>query len=114
MTDRLFVYGTLAPGQANGHLLEPLSGRWQQATIRGMLDPAGWGATNGFPAVVLDPRAGEVSGWLFTSTDLREQWDRLDAFEGPAYRRVRAQARLGDGRCVGCFVYELNQAGVQP
>ena len=35
MTQRLFVYGTLAPGRANGHVLADVPGTWELATVRG-------------------------------------------------------------------------------
>jgi gamma-glutamylcyclotransferase (GGCT)/AIG2-like uncharacterized protein YtfP len=35
VTDRLFVYGTLAPGRPKEHVLEPLHGTWRAATVRG-------------------------------------------------------------------------------
>ena len=37
----LFVYGTLAPGQVNAHVLAPLSGAWTEAQISGTLHDAG-------------------------------------------------------------------------
>ncbi|MDX1569063.1 MAG: gamma-glutamylcyclotransferase family protein [Xanthomonadales bacterium] len=110
---RLFVYGTLAPGRSNHHVLAGLEGSWQPAAIRGILHPEGWGAALGYPAVVLDPQAGWVEGQVFSSRELERAWRRLDAFEGSAYRRVKTTARLSDGRQVECFVYELAQAGVQ-
>lgn len=33
----LFVYGTLAPNQPNAHILAPINGIWQPATIHGKL-----------------------------------------------------------------------------
>jgi len=36
---RLFVYGSLAPGEVNAQVLEPLAGEWQEASVRGTLHP---------------------------------------------------------------------------
>ena len=50
MTERLFVYGSLAPGESNAHVLAGIDGTWEPATVTGTLHPEGWGATLGFPA----------------------------------------------------------------
>ncbi len=34
MTDRLFIYGTLAPGRPNEHVLAEVPGAWEPATVR--------------------------------------------------------------------------------
>ena len=39
MTDRLFVYGTLAPGRANEHILQSVPGTWEPAVVKGRLSP---------------------------------------------------------------------------
>jgi gamma-glutamylcyclotransferase (GGCT)/AIG2-like uncharacterized protein YtfP len=88
---RLFVYGSLAPGRPNEHVLADLTGTWEPATATGRLVHQGWGAALGYPALVTDPDAGTgatelVSGMLLTCAALDERWDRLDEFEG---RRLR-------------------------
>jgi gamma-glutamylcyclotransferase (GGCT)/AIG2-like uncharacterized protein YtfP len=65
-----------------------LSGRWIEGTVRGQLHEAGWGTYLGYPAIVLDDDGPEVGVQLFESSDLPQHWDRLDAFEGAAYRRA--------------------------
>ena len=52
----LAVYGTLAPGQPNHHVLAPLGGEWTDGLIEGDLIPLGWGAALGYPG--FRPRAG--------------------------------------------------------
>lgn len=105
--DRLFVYGSLAPGRANAHVLGDVPGSWQPAIVNGTLRQEGWGAAMGFPGIVLDPQAGEVRGQVFSSTELARHWARLDAFEGEGYERVLAQVRLEDGTTVAAWVYAL-------
>lgn len=105
----LFVYGTLAPGEVNAHVLEPLKGSWQPATIRGTLHPEGWGASYGFPAMRLDENAEHVQGLLFTAPGLEDHWPMLDEFEGDAYKRVAAMATLADGLTVTTQIYVLNE-----
>jgi gamma-glutamylcyclotransferase (GGCT)/AIG2-like uncharacterized protein YtfP len=104
---RLFVYGTLAPGEANEHMLNKLAGSWQPASIRARHDQQGWGLTMGYPAIVLDEHADRIDGLVFTSIDLALYWPELDDFEGEAYRRVVARVMLEDGTRTDAYVYEL-------
>lgn len=85
---RLASYGTLAPGRVNHHHVSMLPGRWLSGSLRGRLHAVGWGADLGFPALVLDPAGDEVAADVLESADLPAHWERLDAFEGEAYRRV--------------------------
>lgn len=105
MTQRLFVYGTLAPGRPNEHLLADVDGGWEPATVRGVLVQEGWGAGLGFPAIALAADGPEVSGFLFVSDRLDDHWARLDAFEGEEYDRVVAPAKRTDGQEADAHVY---------
>ena len=109
MVERLFVYGTLAPGRANAHVLAGIPGAWQRASIRGRLVHSGWGAEQGYPAVIVDAAGEAVDGFLLTSAALAGEWERLDAFEGAEYERVTVQAHLEDGQVEPAFVYQLRQ-----
>ena len=111
MTHRLFVYGTLAPGRPNEHLLEDIPGEWEPATVSGTLFPEGWGAAAGYPGIVLDERGGEVQGFLFSSESLAEHWARLDEFEGEGYERVLTTAKRRDGTIVNACIYKLSGNG---
>ena len=103
---RLVVYGTLAPGRPNHSQLAGLDGRWSRGQLRGRLVDAGWGASLGYPGLVLDPYAGVVDVQVFESADLPVHWSRLDEFEGPGYRRVVTKVRLPTGE-VEASVYIL-------
>ncbi len=107
MIQRLFVYGTLAPGRPNEHVLDEIEGSWEDATVTGTLHPEGWGATMGYPAIVLGEAGDEVEGSLFSSDELSHHWARLDEFEGKAYERVLAVVRLRDNSTVDAYVYAL-------
>lgn len=109
MIDRLFVYGTLAPGRPNEHVLADVPGSWVPATVGGTLVHAGWGADVGFPAIILDDAGERVDGFVFSSELLAEHWTRLDDFEGDGYARVLASATLEDGSVVDAYVYALRQ-----
>lgn len=110
MTDRLFVYGTLAPGRPNAHILADIPGTWSPATVRGTLHAEGWGAAQGYPALVPDADGDAVHGLVFASETLAAHWPRIDAFEGDGYARVAVVAQLEDGSQVDAFVYALNAA----
>ena len=107
MTDRLFIYGTLAPGRPNEHVLADVPGTWEPATVRGTLLQEGWGATQGYPGIVLEENGDEVHGFIFTSDKLPEHWDRLDEFEGDGYERLVTSARLENGSVVQANIYAL-------
>ena len=107
MPTHLFVYGSLAPGRTNAHVLADIPGEWTPATVAGTLHAQGWGASLGFPGLVLDPHGDAVRGLVFTSDELPAHWQRLDEFEGEGYLRVIAPVRLDDGRLVNAHVYCL-------
>ena len=107
MTDRLFVYGTLAPGRPNEHVLAEVPGTWEPATVKGTLLQEGWGASVGYPGIVLDELGSDVQGFIFSSADLVAHWARLDEFEGDGYERVVTLAELGDGTVVKAHIYTL-------
>jgi gamma-glutamylcyclotransferase (GGCT)/AIG2-like uncharacterized protein YtfP len=107
VTQRLFVYGTLAPGQPNEHVLTPLAGAWQPATVTGQLMQLGWGAALGYPALVPAADGAAVRGFVFSSPRLADFWTTLDAFEGEQYERVFIEAHLDDGSTVAAFAYAL-------
>jgi len=111
MINRLFVYGTLAPGRPNEHILRDLPGSWEPAIIRGWLVPEGWGAAAGYPGIVPDQSGDEIQGFVFTSEHLAENWLMLDEFEGEDYERRPVTAHLVDGRAIDVFIYQLNRPG---
>jgi gamma-glutamylcyclotransferase (GGCT)/AIG2-like uncharacterized protein YtfP len=102
----LAVYGTLAPGESNHGQVADIDGRWIEAAIRGERFTARWRDTPGYPAFVPDPAADPVPILVLVADELPDHWDRLDAFEGPGYRRIeidvldRAGARTIGRACV--------------
>lgn len=108
MPNRLFVYGTLAPGRPNEHVLADVPGSWQPATVTGTLLQEGWGAAAGYPGIVLDEHGAKVEGLLFSSERLADHWARLDQFEGAGYERVLTTATLDDGTTVDAYIYKLS------
>lgn len=97
---RLAVYGTLAPGRSNHDQVADLGGTWLSGlTVRGQLFEAGWGAELGYPALRWSASGPAVPVELLVSRLLETNWARLDAFEGPGYRRILVPL-LRDGRVV--------------
>jgi gamma-glutamylcyclotransferase (GGCT)/AIG2-like uncharacterized protein YtfP len=108
----LAVYGSLAPGRINNHQLNQLNGNWRDGTVHGWLSDDGWGATLGYPGLVLDPDAPAVQVFLFESSDLPDHWARLDEFEGAEYKRVVAQVHTADGE-VSAWIYVIAHTAVR-
>ena len=112
--ERLFVYGTLAPGRPNEHVMQKIPGEWLPARVKGKLIKAGWGfAQSGFPAMVPSEDGQDIEGYVFRSARLAEHWATLDEFEGADYVRVLTKATLANGEVVEAYVYALaaGQAG---
>ena len=84
----LAVYGTLAPGQPNHHVVAPLGGEWTDGVIEGDLVPVGWGATLGYPAFRSRAGGPAVAVKVLTAPALATAWADLDRFEGAEYRRI--------------------------
>ena len=105
---RLFVYGTLAPGKENHHLLENLPGSWNKVSIIGKLLDKGWGSELNCPGIVLSSEGQEVKGYVFSSSDLSDYWPILDEFEGGDYQRVQATIKTEDNKEVLACVYILD------
>jgi len=103
---RLAVYGSLAPDRPNHHHLAPLGGTWTSGVVRGRLVAEGWGATIGFPGLVLDPDGEAITVQVLESEALEAHWTRLDAFEGAGYRRVSVTVETEAGP-VEASIYDL-------
>jgi len=105
--EKLFVYGSLAPGKENAHILEKLNGTWQPGYIIGRLYKEGWGDDLGYPGVRLDEQVEKIEGLVFTSNQLTGFWPELDDFEGDSYQRTPVKVVLEDLSETETFVYQL-------
>ena len=97
--EHLFVYGTLAPGQPNEHVLAPYAGTWTPATVRGELLDRGWGPENGYPSIAL--RADFELALLFrriATVELDVEVGTVDDWEwrGPTDEFAEIATRLGE------------------
>lgn len=111
---RLAVYGSLLPGENNHHHVAALAGRWVEGTVEGRLHDRGWAARQGYPGFVPGSSGERVAVKVLESSGLPEAWERLDAFEGEAYRRILAPVEMTSGTGAGsgtvwrvCNIYEL-------
>ena len=85
--ERLAVYGTLAPGRSNYHIVQPLGGSWTSGIVEGSLISQGRGAALGHRALVMGGD-GNVDVHVLHALRLATDWRRLDEFEGDEYRRI--------------------------
>ena len=111
MLEHLFVYGTLGPGRPNEHVLGAIKGEWRNATVRGYLREAGWGAAMGFPGLDLAELGDVIEGFVFSSGQFASLWNSLDAFEGEAYQRVITAVTLADDSRLDAYIYTLKPEG---
>ncbi len=93
--DRLFVYGTLMPGEPLWPALEPYAASWERATAPGEL----WDTGLGFPCIRFGPGAPAVPGVLVEIvpdriTEVLAVLDRVED-EGRLYRRVVVETSAG-------------------
>ena len=110
VTQRLFVYGTLAPGRPNEHVLKTIGGMWESATVKDHLRQHGWGAEMGYPGIVLDGAGEDIKGFIFSSHHLDKHWDELDDFEGGEYKRVLAEVHRNDAISTDAYIYVLRKS----
>lgn len=114
MSDFLFVYGTLLPGQAPASMRE-VCDRMQSlggASVTGILYDLG-----AYPGVVIGSTGRTVRGEVI-EVDCEDTWRRLDRYEGcpqpngedGLFRRVKTVAALESGESIECWVYVYNRA----
>lgn len=89
----LAVFGTLAPGRPNHHVVAPSGGEWTDGLVEGDLLRVGWGAALGYPG--FRPRAGggAVEVQVLTAPSLATAWPTLDPFVRPGRRDNRCRSR---------------------
>ncbi|MCI0487721.1 MAG: gamma-glutamylcyclotransferase [Blastocatellia bacterium] len=115
MTDYLFLYGTLLPGNAPDEIadtvrrLSPIT----QAFVRGRLYDLGE-----YPGAILDPSADtSIAGEVFELPDDQETLASLDSYEGfdpdeprgSLFARVKSPVTLYGGGELQCWIYVYNR-----
>ncbi len=106
---KLVIYGTLAPGEVNHHVVADLEGTWQDGVVRGELHHVGWGAEYGHPAMRWLPQSeNQIPVQLLTSPELPDHWQRLDEFEGDGYRRILVPVERDGAIIAVANIYEVD------
>lgn len=107
----LVVYGTLAPGQSNHHIVLHIKGEWRPAVIQGKLEFRDTGPTNSYPAFshTTPELAATIESFVFSSRDLAAHWPLLDEFEGEGYRRILTRYELKNGDFGYGYIYAFNE-----
>lgn len=82
-SSRLAVYGTLVPGGSNASELAGLEGEWLDGTVAGSFEER-----DGFLEFHWLLQGTEVPVKVLSDDGLNEQFDQLDRFERPRYRRI--------------------------
>ncbi len=101
-TSRVFVYGTLMPGEIRWPALRPFAVGWLPVVVRGRL----WDTRMGYPAARFDEADDqEIPGFLVALDERRlsgaiATLDRIEG-EGVLYRRVPVSTSGGEA-----FSYE--------
>jgi len=103
--ERLFVYGTLVPGEKNHHLIEEVKGLWVKASCIGRVFQQTKGEHIGLPCFEPAHDGERVEGMLFTSTELGKYWAMLDKFEGSMYERRLTPIETEHGEVLEGYVY---------
>ena len=98
---RLAVYGTLAPGESNHHLIAGIRGTWQKGWVSGVR-----GRIGPYPALQWRPGGKSIPVQVLSSPHLPRHWARLDRFEGDAYRRILVPVTIPGGVAQVANLYE--------
>jgi gamma-glutamylcyclotransferase (GGCT)/AIG2-like uncharacterized protein YtfP len=85
----LVVYGTLAPGRVNHHVVEHIVGTWRnEVYVEGEFVNSGWAVEFGYPMMRWKPGGSHIASYLLESEILPAHWVDLDRFEGSEYCRI--------------------------
>jgi len=59
------------------HILKKITGNWEKGFVIGKLYEEGWGADMGFPGIRLEEKTEIISGYVFSSDFLKDNWQYL-------------------------------------
>jgi gamma-glutamylcyclotransferase (GGCT)/AIG2-like uncharacterized protein YtfP len=92
LTERLFVYGTLAPGNDAWTVLEPwVVGEAAADAVVGQLYDTG----RGYPGATFGPGPDLVHGAVLVLGEPEFAFAALDRYEGDEYARITVRTRSG-------------------
>lgn len=107
----LIIYGSLAPGEKNHHIISHIPGEWHRATIKGKIKDNGWSDNRSaypeFNRVKDESEAETIHVQAFISKELHQYWTDIDEFEGTElYGRKPIDCVLENGQKTTAFIYE--------
>lgn len=105
---QLVVYGTLAPGNVNHHIISDIQGYWEDCTVNGHVYEI-----NGLPLFVWEPRGPSLKAQLFTSSVLPSRWKQIDEFEGYYYKRILIPVARNDGIAIANIYVAIHNSEVK-
>jgi len=111
LLERLFVYGTLVPGEVNFHLIAGIPGNWESASCFGRIFTQTKGVHVGLTCFEPAVDGGRVEGKLFSSSELTQHWQMLDEFEGELYERRLIPVKTEQGEELEAYVYANSADG---
>jgi gamma-glutamylcyclotransferase (GGCT)/AIG2-like uncharacterized protein YtfP len=104
---KLIVYGTLAPGEPNHHIISDLEGEWDTCIAEGDLIDF-----NGLMLFRWKPSGKRLEMKLFISPDLPKQWAKIDKFEGFYYKRRLIAAETDRGVSVANIYVDAREGKI--
>ena len=84
----LLSYGSLMPGGSNHHEVSGIKGEWSKGFVNGWITDLHFEDGSTYPGLRWDPEGDIIKVAILNSSELSNQWERIDDFEGPEYRRV--------------------------
>jgi gamma-glutamylcyclotransferase (GGCT)/AIG2-like uncharacterized protein YtfP len=104
-SNKLAVYGTLAPGEPHESILKPIRGTWYDGFVRGYLHDSEWDTEIDYQGLIWDPEGDSIPVKVLLSENLPAEWARLDEFEGEEYARILAPVENQHGLFAVANIY---------
>ncbi len=100
--NKLILYGTLKQGQPNAPLVENLRTVTEMINIFGFIE-----VENGLPYYTfsISNPENEIESELIINESLRNEFERIDLFEGKKYKRIKVPYKNGEDFGIG-HIYE--------
>lgn len=103
-SSKLLLYGTLKSGQPNAQIADKFRKETIKVSIWGFIE-----IENNLPYYTfsISNTQNEVEAELIINDTLKDEFEKLDQFEGKTYRRIKVPFKKGDEIGIG-HIYEKN------